>query len=84
MIIKIRGLRKKELLWAFGKEVGSQWRFVGVLLVGALLMPSPLVTGGGFAPSGAQQANFAITGSTGKVLALGVSERAANRHPDNG
>ncbi|BCV19553.1 hypothetical protein ATOBIA_N00880 [Atopobiaceae bacterium P1] len=52
--------------------------------MGALLMPSPLVTGGGFAPSGAQQANFAITGSTGKVLALGVSERAANRHPDNG
>lgn len=48
---------------------------VGVLLVGALLMPSPLVTGGSFVPSGAQQANFAITGSTGKVLALGESER---------
>ena len=48
---------------------------VGVLLVGALLMPSPLVTGGSFVPSDAQEANFAITGSTGKVLALGESER---------
>lgn len=55
---------------------------VGILLVGALLMPSPLVTGGSFVPSdaqeansGAQQADFAITGSTGKVLALGESER---------
>lgn len=54
---------------------------VGALLVAALLMPSPLVTGGSSipggaqTPSGAQEANFAITGSTGKVLALGESER---------